>query len=1796
MAEQKTQNTISTLYEFTSKGYEDVRKNLAELSAKTADLQIQEKELQKAHQEAVNSADALNKKWQELNATMGSGTPKEVREYFAALPQQIEAATAAQAKFTSQKQQNSLAIAQESQNIKQAEEAQKNYRRALNELDGGMEKSTVTIESLTRAKKALVQAMNSQPTGSQEYLNMSKDVANVQNAINNLNSEFGLQAKVAQDSANGMSQAMSQTNSDFAAATRQAGIHENSIAALRLRYNTLQDQIAGTDMADPGFANRAKQAKMLSEELATAEAEIGNFSGSTGNYKSIFDGIGTSISQLAGDAPAFAQSMGAGLTAMSKNIPNLVDQINQLRTHNAALNAEGQKTPPIWQTLLKAGISWNSAISIGISLLTVYGKDIADWAVSLVNGEKAALSAAEAQQEINKSMAQGDSSHARQLITLQDLQNQWNALGNDMQAKEQFVKDNKAAFDTLGASVTDVAGAEKILVTDTDQFIESMNLKAKSVAAFNLAVKYQEEALKKQQEAQDRLKNGPTIGDYAKVLLGIDAAGSVGDMVQRSADKLTADAARATENASAMITASMNLEQQATNTLTGIGVKTVEVTNADMAARKELADTIAKEDAARKAAQDAANKRADEVKRQNEEYKKSYADVLRAKEDLAQAEASGDAKAIDLYKKILAEKETALANSSAAKLTLTQGELDEMELQEYLSGKRITKINQDAQKDKVQAYIKADNEVRTAKVNLLEAQKRGDAKEIELNEEKLRSKQEALDKFNQEELELSKEQQLEKEMAEQEAQQVATDQYIALRQQQMELEAQFDQAANQEKQAVIQTQLDAVNAQIDAQVGGLELLGVVASEIMVPVKQAAETQAQELSEQLEKSMGLINEYAGKSKSIWTKTASSISSLVMKVFDFRELTPGMDESIEDFNKRKDEMIQGMAQLEAKVVLESMNAVTDTINQNLEKQKESINELYTHQEERAQESYDTQSTLLKRKLEKNEISEAKYKLEQMKLDDKKAEEDKEREVAKANALYEIELKQFRLNQANAAIGVVIATALGIAQAWVSPGFPAAIPLVAVLAGLGIAQTALIYAQKAPPKPSFAKGGAVRFEQLEGPSHSNGGIPIRFGNKVVAEAEGDEGALIISKKAMRNSYMRSLLQQVEQANADISGTQQTEGMFEEGGAIEFKTYDELFKKARERISVGKITKKYAMLNKNKYKLKDYDNDIEKAKDAEAEKNAKFEWNHYIDTKTLELKQMEKDNVDKINAGIAGNSTLSGKWQMKNVEDYYETVEGKENDLDAINKKISVYKEEADARSESLKAGLLYDEKMAKFDKRKQEAAEQQTKETEDFNLRVLGELRDSAKITTEEYDEMCEQIKAGYGTTTQDIINLKKKEVEATKKLIEQNRDAELQALEDTYKYRQDALEQLRDDWSDNYNNITDQIIEDVENASEAAATLTGTDLERYNQILAIQQDIKKMNEEYQNNETLLTDGVVQSREERAALVAEQQRIMKELELKEKEAEEAKAAFEQERQKNMESALKQYEETNYQAILEQIKAMGSDLQAEDNKWSMDKQLAADLDNELKQVNQTYDDQIAKQDAIVKGLEDELKQIELNHDKKMAAIKSEEEALEALLKSEQGKIDKWLSDSTSEMHEQASNLAYQLATLKVAGQEAGLNEYEKAIKELTDLLDDFDAAGNEKKLANGGAIDLGNGLYQVSGPSHSQGGVPVSVGNTQIAEVEGIEKMFAVNKLAAHDPEMIAALTRASNVNARYTGVPLLHSSETGGFSIDYDLLAAKIGAQINARPVKSYLTHREVKSAYDITQMHRRSGMMN
>ena len=99
-----------------------------------------------------------------------------------------------------------------------------------------------------------------------------------------------------------------------------------------------------------------------------------------------------------------------------------------------------------------------------------------------------------ASKELDEALKDNDYGLGQNILTIKRLSQEWTALGNNLEAKKKFIKDNESAFDDLGIEISSVLGAEQLFVQNTPKFIEAMKLRAQASAAKKLAEEYYSKA------------------------------------------------------------------------------------------------------------------------------------------------------------------------------------------------------------------------------------------------------------------------------------------------------------------------------------------------------------------------------------------------------------------------------------------------------------------------------------------------------------------------------------------------------------------------------------------------------------------------------------------------------------------------------------------------------------------------------------------------------------------------------------------------------------------------------------------------------------------------------------------------------------------------------------------------------------------------------------------------------------------------------------------------------------------------------------------------------------------------------------------------------------------------------------------------------------------------------------------------------------------------------------------------------------------------------------------------------
>lgn len=208
----------------------------------------------------------------------------------------------------------------------------------------------------------------------------------------------------------------------------QSRAEEGSITALRKQIILLTkdyDDLGRTRRnGDAGKALLAQIAN-VQKELSAAEQASGRFQRNVGNYASAWNGLSFSVQQVARELPSLAVSANTFFLAISNNLPSLVNEIAKARKEYAAFKAEiaaGNKgvkaVAPVWRQLTKSLISWQTALVVGLTLLSVYGKDIINWINTLSRSSDAVDGMIVRMQNLSKVMKDGAKQSAAERVEL----------------------------------------------------------------------------------------------------------------------------------------------------------------------------------------------------------------------------------------------------------------------------------------------------------------------------------------------------------------------------------------------------------------------------------------------------------------------------------------------------------------------------------------------------------------------------------------------------------------------------------------------------------------------------------------------------------------------------------------------------------------------------------------------------------------------------------------------------------------------------------------------------------------------------------------------------------------------------------------------------------------------------------------------------------------------------------------------------------------------------------------------------------------------------------------------------------------------------------------------------------------------------------------------------------------------------------------------------------------------------------------------------------------------------------
>lgn len=312
-----------------------------------------------------------------------------------------------------------------------------------------------------------------------------------------------------------------------------------------------------------------KETEEIYAKMKLLQEATGKYTLNVGNYKSAWDGLGVSAQQLVRELPSLAVSANTFFLAISNNIPMLVDEINRLKEANKAAAAEGKATVPIWKSVARAFLSWNTVISVVITLLTVYGEDIINWVSNLVKGRKALDVLAESQKNVNSAMLQGRQDAQQSLVRLQLLYDATQDTTKSINDRKKAVAELKKEFPTYFKNLDE----EKILAGEASDSYNKLREAILKTAMARAAeeriienskkiLEYDEQrtkALAEQEKAQAKLNKAEAL--FVQ-MSGTEAGWPLAmamQSAQREVDKYKDEVTSATEQITALTEANKKL-------------------------------------------------------------------------------------------------------------------------------------------------------------------------------------------------------------------------------------------------------------------------------------------------------------------------------------------------------------------------------------------------------------------------------------------------------------------------------------------------------------------------------------------------------------------------------------------------------------------------------------------------------------------------------------------------------------------------------------------------------------------------------------------------------------------------------------------------------------------------------------------------------------------------------------------------------------------------------------------------------------------------------------------------------------------------------------------------------------------------------------------------------------------------------------------------------------------------------------------------------------------------------------
>lgn len=291
---------------------------------------------------------------------------------------------------------------------------------------------------------------------------------------------------------------------------------EQKLKSLQLEYRDLAAKkeigIKLTEREEKRILSLKTSIDKYDTALKAVDGSMGKYQRNVGNYERANNGLGMSLAQITREMPAFANSVSTGFMALSNNIPIFFDAIGQVKDLNKELQAQGKPTVSVMKQLAGAFFSWQTALSVGVVLLTVYGEDIVDYISKSFRFATSVKMSADALNDLNEAKKEGNKQSSRELADLEvsyrfikdetnarkerlevakTLQELYPKIFGNMSAEQMLIKDITKEYELLREAIIATAIADGIrnkIAEKTNKFLDKEKENLDKVGQAKIAV------------------------------------------------------------------------------------------------------------------------------------------------------------------------------------------------------------------------------------------------------------------------------------------------------------------------------------------------------------------------------------------------------------------------------------------------------------------------------------------------------------------------------------------------------------------------------------------------------------------------------------------------------------------------------------------------------------------------------------------------------------------------------------------------------------------------------------------------------------------------------------------------------------------------------------------------------------------------------------------------------------------------------------------------------------------------------------------------------------------------------------------------------------------------------------------------------------------------------------------------------------------------------------------------------------------------------------------------------------